>query len=375
MSFVQAVPNSIPRSRNLSLCIGIAGGGLMGSMLAWRLSMQGHKVSVFEKDDTQMRTAAGFTAAGMLTPYAEVETADTLIFQLGKRSLELWPDWLADLAAPVRYENNGSLVVAHAHDRQDLMQFKQHLVNKISTSAGQLVELDHHGIARLEPELGNAFDTAVFLSEEAWISTDDFMVSVQDKLAQFNVQWFYNSDVRAVGSGEVVTRQGRYAFDLAIDTRGLGAKQQVAGLRGVRGELLWLYAPEVKITRLVRLMHPRYQIYLVPTHQNNEYILGATQIESDDASAISVRSALELLSAAYSLHPGFAEARIINTKTNCRPALADNKPKVLIDDGLIRINGLFRHGYLLAPAITEQVMLGLSSQSSVGYLDLFEAEF
>jgi glycine oxidase len=66
---------------------------------------------------------------------------------------------------------------------------------------------------------------------------------------------------------------------------------------------------------------------------------------------------LELLSAAYSLHPGFGEARIVNSLTNCRPALDDNLPSIRHEPQVTRINGLYRHGYLLTPAVVEQALM------------------
>ena len=102
-------------------------------------------------------------------------------------------------------------------------------------------------------------------------------------------------------------------------------------------------------------MHPRYRIYIVP-RPNHRYVVGATEIESEDQSNMSVRSSLELLSAVYSVHPGFGEARIANTLTNCRPALGDNLPRIETETGLTRINGLYRHGYLLAPATVETAL-------------------
>ena len=121
----------------------------------------------------------------------------------------------------------------------------------------------------------------------------------------------------------------------------------------MRGEVIHVHAPDVTIRRMVRLMHPRYRLYLVP-RPDNHYLLGATQIEAEDMSAISVRSALELLSALYAIHPAFGEARVVETRTNCRPALLDNQPLVKARDRMLEINGLYRHGYLLAPALAEQ---------------------
>ena len=85
-------------------------------------------------------------------------------------------------------------------------------------------------------------------------------------------------------------------------------------------------------------------------------MIGATQIESEDRSPMTLQSSLELSSALYTLSPAFAEARIIEMDTNLRPAFMDNLPKVDVQDGLIIANGLFRHGYLLAPAVVENVL-------------------
>jgi glycine oxidase len=65
---------------------------------------------------------------------------------------------------------------------------------------------------------------------------------------------------------------------------------------------------------------------------------------------------MELLSAVFSVNSNFGEARIVNTETNCRPAFRDNLPRIENEEKLTRINGLYRHGYLLAPAIVEKAL-------------------
>ncbi len=171
-------------------------------------------------------------------------------------------------------------------------------------------------------------------------------------LAHPNVTWHQEHKIEDV---EAL----REEFDWVYDARGLGAQEDVKDLRGVRGEVFWLEAPEVKITRPTRMLHPRYKIYIVP-RPNDRYIIGATEIESEDMSPMSVRSSLELLSAVFSMHSGFAEARIIKCTTNCRPTLKDNLPNIEYHDRLTRINGLYRHGYLLAPAVVEEALRELS---------------
>jgi len=86
-------------------------------------------------------------------------------------------------------------------------------------------------------------------------------------------------------------------------------------------------------------------------------VIGATEIESADMSPASVRSTLELLSAAYAVHSGFAEARILEIATQCRPTLPDNLPAVESPSPrVLRINGLYRHGFLIAPAMLDMAM-------------------
>ena len=63
---------------------------------------------------------------------------------------------------------------------------------------------------------------------------------------------------------------------------------------------------------------------------------------------------VELLSAAYALDPGFGEAEVLELGADARPAFPDNLPRVLERDGRIHVNGLFRHGFLMAPALARQ---------------------
>ena len=73
------------------------------------------------------------------------------------------------------------------------------------------------------------------------------------------------------------------------------------------------------------------------------------------------RSALELLSTAYALHPAFGEARVIGFGADARPAFPDNQPRIVVKNDHIYVNGLFRHGFLLAPALAELVAAYIDS--------------
>lgn len=339
-----------------STTVGIAGAGVMGRVLAWQLQRAGFSVSLFDRDDIDFGNAAAYTAAGMLTPYCEVESAELMVYDLGIRSLKLWNELATELNGDIGYFNSGSLVVAHGADQPDYDQFNHQISHKLAPNAQQYQTLNQQQLAELEPELSGQFSKAIYLPEEAWLSPKKTLKLLADRLIEGGAVWHSNRVVLSIEANVITTTEGEHRFDCVIDCRGLGAKPQWPEIRGVRGELIWLKAPEVKIKRLVRLMHPRYRLYLVPRGHDDLYIIGATQIESSDMGPMTVRSSLELLSAAYSLHSGFAEARIIDMRTNCRPALDDNLPKIECSDGLVRVNGLYRHGFLLSPALGEEIV-------------------
>lgn len=103
--------------------IGIAGAGLLGRLLAFELASAGHSVEVFDPASGPQAPAAGtapyaagWTAAGMLSPTAELESADAHVSELGLRSLALWPAIVAALGLPVELHGRGSLLLAHRGD-------------------------------------------------------------------------------------------------------------------------------------------------------------------------------------------------------------------------------------------------------------------
>ena len=325
--------------------IAVVGFGLAGRLAALELSKL-HHVTVFEADDEQTPNSAGKVAAAMLAPLAESVLCEADLALMGLDSMKRWPEIVSELEGDVFFQQQGTLVVAHQQDKGDLQSFTQ----RIKPIAGQGAQaLNAQQIAQLEPELANRFNQGLFLPCEGQIDNQAFYKASFTMLNKRKVKCVFNQRV-TIKNGEINNRP----FDYIIDCRGLGAKSDKP-LRGVRGEVARLYAPEVNLTRPVRLMHPRYPIYIAPK-PNHEYVIGATEIESQDSGAATVRSTLELLSAAYTVHSGFAEARLLNIQTGLRPAFSDNRPEVSQVGNVISINGLYRHGYMLAPALVAQVV-------------------
>lgn len=353
--------------------IGIAGAGLIGRLLAWQLLRRGHRVVLFDRDSATGDLSAARVAAAMLAPYSEVVSCERAIFDRGRSALTLWPLLLDELrddsGVDVFFQRRGSLVVAHAADRGDLEHFRLRLARAVPDHAEQVRQLDRAHLRELEPELAERFDSAIYLPEEGTLDNRELLRALELAIRAFCAEWHEHAAVERVDAGAIVCGDEIFRCDLAIDARGFGAKNQLRDLRGVRGEVLWVRAPEVALSRPVRLMHPRYQLYIAPK-RGSVYVIGATEIESESLLPITVRSSLELQSALYSVHSGFAEAQVLHAYANCRPAFIDNLPRIDSEPGLLRVNGLYRHGYLLSPWLLRQALDAIENAAAASTLAL-----
>lgn len=348
----------------------VVGAGVLGRLLALSLTERSFKVDVFEAGAADHADGCSWVGAGMLHPFAELEHAEPVIAALGERSIELWRDLLGRLEDPVYFQQEGSLTVAHPQDWGDFERFRAAIAAK---RAGVERDLGPREVAELEPELANHFHRGLFFPDEAQIEPLDLLPALHKRAASLGARFHFHQSVEQLEARQITFAEGRTrSFDWVFDVRGMAAKSRFPKLRGVLGELIRIHAPEVELTRPVRLMHPRYPLYVVP-RPNHHYIIGATSIESENLQKISVRSALELLSAAYSLHSGFAEARIIGMYQQLRPAFPDNLPRIFYAPGHVAVNGLYRHGFLVTPALVEEVMrLVASGKSDLQHPQLVE---
>jgi glycine oxidase len=346
---------------------GIVGGGILGRLIAFVLQQRHWEVTLFDHN----KDTCSLAAAGLLTPISELEKSDITIFQLGIDALkEHWPALLAQLAEPIYFRHKGSLVVAHLQDETELTHAMHLIAHKLNST--QFFDCLTPGkITALEPDL-TLNCKAYYFADEGQIDSQH-LLQVLTKTLLPKINYLDKHYVDLVKPGEIVTSHVTYSFDTVFDCRGLGAKSILSNLRGVRGELIWLYAPEISIHRPIRLLHPRYRLYIVPRPEHI-YLLGSTEIESEDNSAISVRTTLELLTAAYSLQAKFSEARLIKTVTACRPTFINHLPKIYYSPGLFIINGLYRHGFLIAPSLVYELLRFIEQgRTAIHYPHLWES--
>ncbi len=306
--------------------VSVIGAGIAGAWHALLFAQAGRAVTLHERSDATMTQSTSYWAGGMLAPYCEAEASEPVIVRLGLRSLDLWRDHFPQTPF------NGSLVVAHPRDRADFERFA-----RLTTGHRRL---DADAVTELEPALEGRFRDGLFYAGEGHVEPRRVLPELHARFTAAGGAIEFNSQATPDDLDGIV-----------IDCRGLAARDAQAGLRGVKGEMILIETDEVELSRPVRLIHPRWPLYVIP-RGDGRFMLGATSIEAED-SGVSVRSALELLGAAYAVHPAFAEARIVEFGSGLRPAFPDNLPRIAINNEKIAVNGLYRHGFLLAPALAE----------------------
>lgn len=308
----------------------IVGGGVAGLTCAHAFARRGARVTLVERKSATGQGCSWY-AGGMLAPWCERESAEPIIAELGFESLDYWRNAVPDVP------NEGSLVLAPPRDLPDLKRFSRR------TQGYEWV--DGAGIAALEPDLEGRFDQGLFFPTEAHLEPRKALAALTRKLVdEHQVKIRYESDGFDADASPA---------DVVVDCRGLAARDVLADLRGVKGEMLVLYSTEISLKRPVRMLHPRIPVYIVP-RGDGHFMIGATSIENDERGRVTGRSMLELLSATYALHPAFGEAEIVEIGADVRPAYPDNIPRLRRRGNTIYVNGLYRHGFLAAPALARR---------------------
>jgi glycine oxidase len=305
--------------------VSVIGAGVAGLTVAVELMERGVPVCIYDWHEVPGPHQCSWWAGGMLAPWCEYEQAEEPVLRLGQQSLLWWK-------RRTIVEERGTLVVSSPRDQAALSAFGRRTLGFCPVGAEQL--------ASLEPDLAGRFSRGLFFEREAHLNVRKALTDLIRRLRAGGCCFSADGELPAAG------RQ--------VDCRGLAARDVLKDLRGVKGEMLIIRCPDVQLTRPVRFLHPRIPLYIVP-RGDGIYMLGATMIESDDRKRVTARSLLEMLSAAYAVNPAFGEAEVLEIGVDARPAFPDNLPRIRECGRRLYVNGLYRHGYLLAPALAQQV--------------------
>ncbi len=309
----------------------VIGAGVAGLCAAFALARRGATVELVERAAAPGLGCSRF-AGGMIAPWCERESAEPIVATLGEEALDFWTR-----DVPVATVA-GTLVVAPPRERAELADF--------SRRTARFERLDAAGVAALEPDLADRFGDALFFPQEAHLDPRAAMAALTARLRDLP-----NVTLRLGVEAENLAG----AADWVVDCRGFAAREALPRLRGVKGEMLIVRSDEVALSRPVRMLHPRRPVYVVPRGEGL-FMVGATMIENEERARVTARSVVELVNSAFAIHPAFAEAEIVEMGSDLRPAFPDNLPRLIRRGRRVYINGLYRHGFLLAPALARRAV-------------------
>src|SRR5579883_2071653 len=148
--------------------VAIVGAGLLGRLMALELFCMGWQVFLFDCDDEAGTKSCGYTGAGMLAPFSELDISGELVFGLGKDSVRLWSEIVSRLSSPVFMQAAGTIAIAHTHDAPLLDQFTSRIIRQLSSNdIDEGVRfLNSQQIQELEPSLVRRFNKALYLPLE-----------------------------------------------------------------------------------------------------------------------------------------------------------------------------------------------------------------
>jgi glycine oxidase len=340
--------------------VAIIGAGVLGRITALELIAQHHKVTLLEAKSFDHPRGAAVISAGMIAPATESLGASPQAREMAFHSEARWPHILALLTEldpdhqPVYFNQSGALAVAFPDEMRCLFELRHQLECTYPNNKEEYETCYNHEVTDLEPDLIR-FETALYLKTESNICNRQFIESSTRTLRkQATIIDYWPLQ----GSGDELSEQ----YDWVIDCRGPGAAKSASyaeqsdnHLRTVRSEAFRVKAPKVHFTRPLHVIQPRFHIYVVPK-PNNIYVIGATDSHNLKVKTVTVQSSLESLSTLNSIHQGFAEAEIMEAFSANRACYEDNRPQITQHENIITANGLSRQGWLLGPAIAEQLI-------------------
>lgn len=317
--------------------VAIVGAGPMGLVTALMCARAGLKVAIYERQ-SDFSSSPAWNGTGVLAPDCEADGADATIVDLGRRSLELWPTLVPGL------NSNGALVLGNRRQPTALDDYSSFVLN--------YDWVDEERIAELEPSLAGVYSRGMYFSQAAHADPRVLFSGLREVLEAGGIRIHFDW----VGTIDSVQAER------IVDTRGLGARDRFPELRAVTAEMVQIRSHKVELSRPIRLLHSRHALYVTPRGQG-VYVIGATTID-DDRSGVSVRSAGELMTHAVSLLPAFADAEVLELRSGLMPVLMNGVPKVVVGDRIIAVNGLFRYGWMVAPAIAEDLLRVIYTQAT-----------
>jgi glycine oxidase len=368
---------------DMSADVVIAGGGVIGTAIAWRAAMAGLDVTLV---DPERGDAASLVAAGMLAPVSEALFGEGALLRVNLLAVARFGSFAAELeeatGRQVGLRREGTLAVAY--DPGDYAALVR--LTAFRRSAGlDAAELDSRACRKLESFLTPDVHGGVLFAGDWSVDNRRYAAAlraaaeaagvrvVRDRVTEVLIAGDHVRGVRLadggdLGSDRVVAAAGCWTSAIT----GVPAPVRAA-VRPVKGQLLRLRHPDgfpPVITHTIRATVRGADVYLVP-RADGEVVVGATQEERGPDRMVTAGAVHDLLRDAMSVLPVISELELAETCAGLRPGTPDNGPVVgpvaggadgSGPDGLLLATGHYRNGILMSPVTADAIVARLAGQ-------------
>lgn len=306
--------------------VSIIGGGVIGLSVGWQLLSAGIAVTLFEA----RKPKASLVAAGMLAPYSEMFCEQCPLFEMGQKSLDLYPLFLrkleGDSGLPISIRSCGTLWVGI--DRDDarwLERLRSCCPIKVDWLTGEEAR-------EKEPLLSPRVNHALWVPGDAHIDPMCLLNALKEAFLNLGGV-IKQKEVKTLPSGEVVVAAGAWSGGFGLP------------IRPLKGEIMTVKG-NLSLKHMIR--SPR--IYLAPGPAGT-IRLGATSGELGFGLEARGESVRNLLQDSWEVMPALDQMSVMSIDVGLRPQTEDRLPCIGESNkrGIFHASGHGRGGILLAP--------------------------
>jgi glycine oxidase len=342
----------------------IAGGGVIGASIAWRLARNHRRVLLL--DAGRIGSEASSAAAGMLAPGGEFDLPSPLI-DFAVRSLAKYHDFVAAIEAdsglPIELRRSGALQIAV--NEAELRALSQRAALQRAASIPSSI-LGRDELRALAPLVRTDALGAIHYTAEATVDPAGLMKALRAACLARAVSIGEQSRVISIAAGATgacvsldnrmidapfaVISAGAWSQDIAVTVD----KQPFALPRSfpMKGHLLGYRLPAGSLAATVRHDHT-YILQRADGHT----IAGSSSEDVGYDRTIDAKIVSEIAARAGALVPALAQLKPESVWTGFRPATDAPAPHIgrVLSSRLWLAYGHYRNGILLAPATCDQV--------------------
>jgi len=355
----------------------IIGDGIIGRSVAFDCVRAGYQTTILTKNQPYSATQA---AGGMLTPSAEIETAEKVLIQFAQESCSRYPSFVTEVEKAseltCEYSRHGTLLLALHRDHQNDLSY---LAQAQRAAGMKVAELTRREVLQKEPNLHHQVVGGLYAQNDHHVNPRALHNALGQALAKSGVHTITASSITlhhdqhqlaaveytreevcsTINTDSVILCAGAWTNDLLPETLKLPAKP-------IKGQYVRLTG-ESLIQEVVRTP----DVYLVP-RPGGEIYIGATAEDQGFNHHQTAGGIMELLYHAWRAVPGTYEMKIVEQGVGFRPSLRDNLPAVgpTPIEGLLLATGHYRHGIMLAPQ-TSQLVLDILAKRTNPFAEAF----